>query len=158
MPAGAPPGMVGPMGQWAGEPRPPVPRDVPQRLAAQHRDPTSTRETLRAVARPAVSDGARRPRRPAAGAVIAIAALVIAVPVVRLLLASVSGPTLSASGVISTVLVLLGLPLGGLGLHGLATGTARAPDAPAGEAWLRPPVAYLTVALVLFVAAGLAAR
>jgi hypothetical protein len=134
------------MGQWAGDPRPPVPTDVPQRDTTQ-----------RAIGRPTVSESIRTPRRPAAGAVIAIAAIVAALPVLRILLDSVSGPTLSTSGVISTVLVLLGLPLGGLGLHGLATDTARAADAPAHQAWLRPPVAYLTVALILFVAAGLAA-
>lgn len=128
-----------------------------QRDTTQHRDPTTTRETQRAVGRPAVSDAVRMPRRAAAGAVIAAGIVVAALPVLRVLLVSVSGPTLSASGVISSVLVLLGLPLGGLGLHGLATGTARAPDGSAREAWLRPPLAYLTVALVLFVAAGLAA-
>jgi hypothetical protein len=134
-----------------------VQAEVPQRGATQHRDPTATRETQRAIDRPTVSKSSRTPRRPAAGAVIAIGVVVAALPVLRILLDGLFGPTLSASGVISAVLVLLGLPLGGLGLHGLASGAARAADAPAREAWLRPPVAYLTVGLILFVAAGLAA-
>jgi hypothetical protein len=162
IPPGAPPGTVGSMGQWAGEPLPPVPTGVPQRDPMQHRDPTTTRETRRAIGRPAgsatVSDRIHRARRPAAGALIGIVAAVLSLPVLRILLDSASGPTLSASGVISSVLVLLGLPLFAIGLYGLATGAARAPDAPAPHAWLRPPVAYVTVALVLFVAAGLAAR
>jgi hypothetical protein len=69
--------------------------------------------------------------------VIAIGVVVAALPVLRILLDGLFGPTPSASGVISAVLVLLGLPLGGLGLHGLASGAARAADAPAREAWLR---------------------
>ena len=149
--------MVGPFGQWAGEPRPPVPTEVPQRGTMQHGDPTTTRETPRASGRPTGSKSSRTPRRPAAGAVIAVGVVVAALPVLRILLDGLFGPTRSASGVISAVLVLLGLPLGGFGLHGLASGAARAADAPAREAWLRPPVAYLTVGLILFVAAGLAA-
>jgi hypothetical protein len=67
---------------------------------------------------------------------------------------AVFGPAQAVTGVISSVLVLLGLPLGGLGLYGTAKGAGRAPDALGLLAWLRPPVAHLTVALVLFVAAG----
>jgi hypothetical protein len=90
--------------------------------------------------------------------VIAIAAIAAALPIIRLLRDSIFGPTLSASGVISSVFVLLGLPLGALGLYALATGAARVANAPTRQAWLRPPVAYLAIALVLFLAAGLAAR
>jgi hypothetical protein len=88
---------------------------------------------------------------------IGIGIALLALPVLRLLYTGALGPSLSVSGVISGVLVLPALPLAGLGLYGLATGAARIPDAPAHHAWLRTPVAYLTVALVLFVAAGLAA-
>jgi len=104
-----------------------------------------------------VATSIHRARRPAAAAMIGIAAAAGALPLVRILLASAFGSSLSASGVISSLLTLLGLPLGALGLYGLATGAARVPDAPAPHAWLRPPVAYITIALVLFVAAGLAA-
>lgn len=83
---------------------------------------------------------------------------VLALPVLRILINSAVGPTLSVSGVVSGVLLLLGLVLGALGLHGLASGGAVGRDVPATHVWLRPPVAYCTVALVLCVAAGLAAR
>jgi hypothetical protein len=89
---------------------------------------------------------------------IAAAAIVAAIPVARLLLESVFGEFVSATGVISSVLVLVGLPLAVVGLHGLARSGGTAASVPTPQAWLRPPVAYLTVALVLFVAAGLAAR
>jgi hypothetical protein len=50
---------------------------------------------------------------------------------------------------------LLALPLGALGLHGLVA--AERVDRSPARVWLRPPIAYLPVALVLLVAAGLAA-
>jgi hypothetical protein len=86
-----------------------------------------------------------------------VIAAVIAIPVVRVLLAGAFGPSPAAGAVISSALVLLGLPLGAIGLYSLATGATRIPGAPTPHAWLRPPLAYLTVALVLFAAAGLAA-
>jgi hypothetical protein len=88
---------------------------------------------------------------------IGIGIAVLALPVLRILYTGAFGPSPSVGGVISSVLMLLALPLAAPGLYGLATGAARIPDSPAHHAWLRPPVAYLTVALVLFLAAGLAA-
>ncbi len=81
----------------------------------------------------------------------------LALPVLRILLDSAVAPSLSVSGVIASVLLLLGLPIGAIGLHGLATGAARVGGAPAHHPWLRPPLAYIPVALLLFIAAGLAA-
>jgi hypothetical protein len=143
--------MAGTMGQWGGEPVPPV---------QAYRDPTGTtgqtyRVNPRAAGSPAVSDGSNRKRRPAAGLVIAVVAVLVAAPVVRLLRDSMFGPSLSPSGVISSVLLLLALPLGAFGLYGLAA--ADRADASAARGWLRPPVVYLPVALVLVIAAGLAA-
>lgn len=157
MPPGAQPGTGGPMGQWAGEPAHSMQADAHQRDPAAHRDPTMTRETARAMGRAGPPPAnMRRERRPGAGAAITVTAAVIAIPVLRVLLAGAFGPSPSAGAVISSALVLLGLPLGAIGLYALATGATRIP-APTPHAWLRPPLAYLTVALVLFVAAGLAA-
>jgi hypothetical protein len=44
-----------------------------------------------------------------------------------------------------------------LGLYGLATGAATAAGPQSGRAWLRTPLAYLPVGLILIIAAGLAA-
>jgi hypothetical protein len=136
--------------------------DMSQRDLVQHRDPaTTTRETSRAMGRPPgpvpVSTGIHRAKRPAVGVMIGIGIAVLALPVLRILYTGAFGPSLSVGGVISSILMLLALPLAAPGLYGLATGAARIPDSPAHHAWLRPPVAYLTVALVLFLAAGLAA-
>ncbi len=164
MPPGAPPGMAGQMGQWTGEQLlPPMPTEASPRDATQHRDPaTMTRESRRAAGRAAgtatAPGGRHLPRRFAAALVLAIATAVFSLPVLRILLDSATGPSLSASGVIASVLALLGLPLFAVGLYGLANGAARTGGAPAHYVWLRPPLAYVAVALVLFVAAGLAAR
>ena len=155
--------MTGQTAPAAAEHRP-LPSESPPYDPRQHWDPgsaaahaASTRETQRVAGRrsgPSRTGSAGRPVRLVLLIIVMVAA---AVPVLRLLLASAFGPTLSASGVVSGVLLLLGLPLGMAGLHGL-TGTAvRSAAAPAADAWLRPPVAYLAVALVLFIAAGLAA-
>jgi hypothetical protein len=77
--------------------------------------------------------------------------------VLRILADSVLGDP-SVSGVISSLLVLLGLPIGAIGLQGLAGGAARLRGAPDYAAWLRPPLAYVPIALIMFLAAGLAAQ
>jgi hypothetical protein len=133
------------MGQWPTEA---TPAEAPQQQAQHPAMPAG-----RSASRSARATNTRR----TLSLVIVVPALVVAIPVLRVLLDAGFGSSRSASGVISSVLMLLGLPLGARGLYGLATGAARIVDAPSPHAWLRPPVAYLTVALVLFVAAGLAA-
>jgi len=96
-------------------------------------------------------------RRPAVGAIITVVTIVAAIPVLRILASSALGSAVSVSGVVASVLLLLGLFLGAVGLHGLASGGAAFRDLPPSHVWLRPPVAYCMVALVLCVAAGLAA-
>jgi hypothetical protein len=145
-------------GQWAVDPSPQ--QDLSQRDPKPHRDPnTGTREQSRIAARSAgpasASTGIHRAQRPAVALLLAIGHAVLAIPVLRVLATSAVG-SVSVSGVISSVLLLLGLPLAAVGLYGLATG--RTAEGPAPQAWLRPPVAYLAVALVLFLAGGLAAR
>jgi hypothetical protein len=60
--------------------------------------------------------------------------------------------TPSVRGIVPAVLLALGLPLTGFGLYTLAAG-----NGPIGrDGWLRPPIAYLPVGLLLLLAAGLA--
>jgi hypothetical protein len=103
-----------------------------------------------------VSDGIYRARRPAVALLLAVVTVAAAVPVIRVLIAALGSP-LAPGSVLASLLVLLGLPLGAMGMYGLMTGAARVPDAPPAHAWLRPPLGYLVVALVLVLAAGLAA-
>jgi hypothetical protein len=89
-------------------------------------------------------------RRPVSAIVFAVVAVVLLIPAGLLLIqaAFVDDPT--ARGVVPAVLLMLGLPMTGFGLYSLAGGGVNAR-----EAWLRPPLVYLPVGLVLLLAAGL---
>jgi hypothetical protein len=155
MPQAAPPPGYGgpPVGPRSGEPLPPLPTDMPQRDQMQHPAAPRSRPSGSAP----VSAAVDRDRRLGAGFAIWTGVIVFSFPLLRVLLDGAFGSTLSVGGVVSSVLALTALPLGALGLYGVVTGAAQVPGPSALHAWLRPPVAYLTVALILCVAAGLAA-
>ena len=100
---------------------------------------------------PRPAEAVYRTRRPLSAVLVALVTAALMVPVIMLLVAATFDDDPLARGVVPAVLLTLGLPLTGLGLYALAGG------GPVGrEAWLRPPVAYLPVGLVLLMAAGLA--
>jgi hypothetical protein len=100
---------------------------------------------------PRPAEAVYRTRRPVSAVLVALGIAALMVPVIMLLVAATFDDDPLAGGVVPAVLLTLGLPLTGLGLYALAGG------GPVGrEAWLRPPVAYLPVGLVLLMAAGLA--
>jgi hypothetical protein len=125
----------------------------------------------RSADRPAAADpvarvgqGVYRTRRPAAAILFTVVAVLLELPALWLLLAGAFGSPVSASSVVSGVLLVCGLPALALGLYALTTsvgrfpgrGAGQGPDPEGGAAWLRPPLGYLTVGLVLVVAAALA--
>jgi hypothetical protein len=120
--------------------------------------PPPTRESRRSRNSPASASPSAGARigRSAVALILTVVVILSLVPVARVLLSGAFGPTRSTGAVVAGVLLLLGLPLGAVGLHGLTSETAKGSDPVA--SWLRPPVAYLIVALVMFLAAGLAAR
>ncbi|GAA2472944.1 hypothetical protein [Winogradskya humida] len=88
---------------------------------------------------------------PVSAIMFAVVTVILLVPSVLLLVQATFVDDPSARGVVPAVLLTLGLPLTGTGLYSLAAG-GRAGTR---EAWLRPPLAYLPVGLLLLLAAGL---
>lgn len=96
-----------------------------------------------------------RTRRPAAAALIIVVAALAELVALRVFVAGVFGTTGGVPGTVAGLFLLTGLPLSAVGLYGLATGAATAGRG--AQPWLRTPLAYLLVGLVLLIGAGLAA-
>ena len=93
-----------------------------------------------------------RTRRPVSAVAIAVVAALLMIPVILLLIQVTFVDDPAVRGIVPAVLLALGLPLTGFGLYRLATGGASAGR----DTWLRPPIAYLPIGLLLLLAAGLA--
>jgi len=160
-------GVRPPIGPRSGEPLPPLP-GTPGGLggppAAPPPPPVSGAPSMGVTgelpaAKPSRAAGPQpsvyHSRRPALIAVLAVMVVVFEVPALRLFL--VSFGKVLASGLVASSFMIMGLPMFALGLYALLTGAAVTPDQTPVRAWLRAPLAYLPVGLVLLVAAALAA-
>ncbi|MFI5931261.1 hypothetical protein [Actinoplanes sp. NPDC051494] len=114
-------------------------------------EPTSMVPLTAGVRPPSAPESVYNASRPVSAVVFAVVTVILLVPAVLLLVQATFVDDPSAAGVVPAVLLTLGLPLTGTGLYSLAAG-GRANTR---EAWLRPPLAYLPVGLLLLLAAGL---
>ena len=113
-------------------------------------EPTSVVPPVADRGRPP-AEGVYRTRRPVSAILIAVVTAVLLIPVLLLLVQVTFGDHPSVRGIVPAVLLAVGIPLAGGGLFALTVG------GPAGrDTWLRPPVIYLPVGLILLVAAALA--
>jgi hypothetical protein len=85
-----------------------------------------------------------------------VAVVVEVLLLIKVLIDSVTAHPTNTGGVIAGVFAMCGVPMVALGLYGLATGAATAGGPNVGRAWLRTPLAYLPIGLILIIAAGLA--
>lgn len=137
-------------------------------VTVSHADPLSTVPPVSAVpASPGPSGGAGpvaaapgagsvyRSRRKGLVAGLAAATVLTEIPVLRLLVKSIFSSVVSVAGTVSALFLLVGLPLFAMGMYGAIGGTATTQGL---RAWAKTPLVYLPIALVIFLAAGLAAR
>jgi hypothetical protein len=127
-------------GPWSADEPPPVPR----RSAIVPGSPGPA------------GDGIYRSRHRGAAILLGLAATLLELPALFLLNGAMFADPASASGVVAASCLMLALPLLAIGLYAVVTGAVRTAGPNSAQAWLRPPVAYLSVALVLLIAAGLA--
>jgi hypothetical protein len=144
----------GPVGPRSGQPLPPLPPvpEDPAGYPTEALDREALRRTMGGLQR--LGDGVYRSRRPALAAVLAVLTVVFEIPAIRVLLTAFSH--ISINGTVAGTFLVLALPMFSLGLYALAGGAAAAPGQGV-RAWLRTPLAYLPLALILFVAAAVAA-
>lgn len=98
-----------------------------------------------------------RTKRVGVAALLVAVAVVAELLVVRVLATGEFSHTVQSGPVLAGIFAMCGIPLTTMGLYGLMTGAATAGGPTPGRAWLRTPLAYLPVGLVLLVSAALAA-
>jgi hypothetical protein len=158
----------GPVGPRSGVELPPLspyqdessyPESPAAEPTGEHHTQSIDRDALRrpTKAAPAPTQTVYKARRAGAFGLVMTLAVVAELLLVRVLVAGELGHPVVAGAVLGALFAMVGIPLTAIGLYALITG----PSATAGPnvvyAWLRTPLAYLPVGLVLLVAAGLAA-
>jgi hypothetical protein len=94
-------------------------------------------------------------KRPGLATLLVVLTIVFEIPVLRLFVTAVFAGRPDAGDTIAGIFMIPALPTFAFGLYGLIGGAAATQG---GRAWLRAPLAYLPIGLLLFVSAALAAR
>ena len=125
-----------------------------QRGAAPYDEPTSMVPPVSRYGQGGrAGDRTYRTRRPLSAILVAVVVGVLMVPSIMLLIDATFGDgPMAPRGVVPAVLLTFGLLLTGGGLFAMTGGAPLTR-----EGWLRPPLAYLPIGLVLLLAAGLGA-
>lgn len=141
-------------------PPPPPPVTVPTApqpgFGQQHgfAAPTTLTAAVPAPSAAAEPGGAvYRSKRPGLAVALVVLTIVFELPVLSLFLSAVTADKIEPAGTLSSIFMILGLPMFALGLYGLIGGAAA--SAPGVRAWSRTPLAYLPIAVALFLAAAL---
>ncbi|MFI5907255.1 hypothetical protein [Dactylosporangium sp. NPDC051541] len=96
-----------------------------------------------------------RSKRPGLAVALGLLTALFEVPVLRLFFEAMTAKDIVANGTLAGIFMIPALPMFALGLYGLIGGAAAA--APGVRPWLRTPLVYLPIGMLLFIAAGLAA-
>jgi hypothetical protein len=92
-------------------------------------------------------------RKPAIAIVLAVLTVIFEIPALRLLGSAVIEDVVPTSGIVSGTFLVLGLPVFAYGVYNLLNGTGATSLA----GWLRVPLVYLPLGVLLFLLAALAA-
>jgi hypothetical protein len=156
---------LGPVGPRSGVDLPPLPTYEPDLPPYQPEEPTGEHHTtpidrgaLRRPEAPTPTPGPTvyKARRAGALAVVLAVAVVAELLLVRVLLVGEFGTVVEPGAVLGSLFAMTGIPFVAIGLHALITGPSATAGPEAVRGWLRTPLAYLPVGLLLLIAAGLA--
>jgi len=150
---------LGPIGPRSGQPLPPLPPDLMVGGSTQENAQYQTQQIDREILRRArggllrLGDGVYRGRRPALAAALAVLTALFEIAFIRVFATSFRAS--AAGGTIAGTLMIVALPMFALGMYALAGGAAVATSQGV-RPWLRVPLAYLPLGLMLFLVAALA--
>jgi len=136
-------------------PAPPPPAEP--EVAAPRGGHHFERTTVRRAGGPGTHSSLYFARRAGLVGVLTAVAVIAELLLVRVLVTGEFGHTVVPGSVLGAMCAMAGIPLVTIGLYGLMTGMPAIAPRPS-MAWLRAPLAYLPVGLVLLLAASLAVR
>jgi hypothetical protein len=140
----------------------PPPRDRMEHTGETPVDPTGQRRGAERFDVSALRRAKGQPpsvylsKRPGLAALLVVLTVAFEVPAFRAFASAAFAHRIEVSGTFASTFMVVALPLFAMGMYGLIAGASTAPGWGA-RSWLRTPLAYLPISLLLFLAAALAA-